>query len=142
MVKPVSQYNCKIKSSVCEIKNTVCCVMDFARRECGLSDESLLFYMKVILNELLLNAVLHGNKGQCDKSVTVTVNMNESRSILIEVEDEGCGYDYRLLMDDNYARQPQDICDCKESGRGLMIVRKLSKSVMFSETGNKITVTL
>ena len=142
MFGPASQYNCRIKSAVSEIKNTVCNAIDFVRCECAVSDESSLFYMKVILNELLLNAIMHGNNGQIDKLVSVTINMQENKSILIEVEDEGSGYDYRVLMDDDYENLPGDVCDCRENGRGLMIIKKLSKKVMFNENGNKITVVL
>lgn len=142
MLRPVSQYNCKIKSTLSEIGNTVRNVLGFVSCECGVADESSLFYVKVILNELLLNAIRHGNNGQDDKSVSITINMEENKSILIEVEDEGSGYDYRMMMDDIDNDGPCDICDCRESGRGLMIIKKLSKTVKFNENGNKITVVL
>lgn len=140
MIIPEIQYNCIIKSTLGEIGETVQNVMEFVRCKCSVADESSLFYIKVILNELLVNAVLHGNNGQKDKSVVLTVNLGENKSIHIEVEDEGNGYDYRLLMDDAYERCPCDICDCTETGRGLLIIKKLSKKVMFNKNGNKITV--
>lgn len=142
MFRPVNQYNCKIKSTVSEIGNTVRNVISFVNCECGVADELSLFYIKVIINELLLNAIIHGNNGQNEKSVVITVNMEENKSIHIEVEDEGNGYNYRLMLEDTDDSCPCEICDCQETGRGLMIIKKLSERITFNESGNKITVIL
>ncbi|TYQ15091.1 UNVERIFIED_CONTAM: serine/threonine-protein kinase RsbW [Acetivibrio alkalicellulosi] len=105
-------------------------------------DQDTLFEVKVILNELMQNALNHGNKKDIAKVIKVQVNIIENNMLCIVIEDEGEGYNFRYLME--VIEKPQEnlleICDLKENGRGLMLVKSLSDKILFNDKGNKIEV--
>lgn len=82
-----------------------------------IKDRDLMFDVKVILNELIMNGALHGNECIQSKHVCLTLRMNGDR-LMIEVEDEGGGIDYNLNDYNPY--------DLKSWGRGLVLVNGLS----------------
>lgn len=82
-----------------------------------IDDESVLFDIKLILNELVANGVIHGNEYDKKKKVNLSVKIVQ-KSIRIEVTDEGNGFEYDLAS--------YDPMDLKCSGRGLVIVSGLS----------------
>ncbi|NLK64443.1 MAG: ATP-binding protein [Tissierellia bacterium] len=94
----------------------------------GIVDPDTFFNTKLILNELMINSVIHGNCGDLNKMINIKVHINKSR-IIIEVSDEGSGicYDVKDYGDFDYL----------ESGRGLMLVEGLSD--MLSVDGNTVT---
>ena len=107
----------------------------------GNINDCTLFELKVILNEVLINAVRHGNREDERKIVKVDAGISGQGVMFIIVEDEGSGYDFR------------DTCSCSkpfcdmtdplkasESGRGIMIVRSLCDNVKVNARGNKIVI--
>jgi len=90
--------------------------------------DSTFFNTKLILNELLINGVMHGNLQDENKSLFIDVTLDNS-SLIISVADEGSGIKYNHKKFGEY--------DFSESGRGLMLVEGLSDKV--SVEGNKIT---
>lgn len=119
----------KFDGSVCSdlhvIKDFVEDVLEKLNRI--IDDESTMFEVKLILNELVANGAIHGNAYDREKSVNLCVEVIED-SIRIEVTDEGEGFEYDLR---NY-----DPLDLKCSGRGLVIVDGLSDELYVRE--NKI----
>lgn len=107
----------------------------------GISEGSV-FELKVILNELLFNAVKHGNKFDSNKEVRICVLNSSSNVIQIVIRDCGAGFDYTYVTNN---RQDHKECDnffmLKESGRGLLIVKSLCHSIRFNKKGNLISVT-
>ncbi len=91
-------------------------------------NENIFFNTKIILYELLINGVMHGNGEDTSKLVSVRVLIN-NRCITIEVADEGKGV--------NYIHKKLGEYDFSESGRGLMLVEGLSDK--FSIEGNRVT---
>lgn len=81
-----------------------------------IKDEELMFDVRLIINEIVINSYEHGNK--CDKQkgiyLRVCVNMD---CIEINVKDEGDGINYIFNEDGNI--------NMTTSGRGLSIVKKL-----------------
>ena len=56
-------------------------------------DEASLFNIRLVLNELIVNAFIHGNADAQDAPVTVLVDPDETEPALtIEVEDGGVGF--------------------------------------------------
>jgi len=108
---------------------------------CKAFNESTLFELKVVLNELILNAVYHGNKCDITKKVKVTTGISDNTNIFIVIEDEGCGYDLSEWRK-NFSTQDNLVCidEMKENGRGLDIVEKLCDIIRFNEKGNKVVV--
>jgi len=104
-----------IKSDLLNIKLTV----EYILKElCQvINDESLLFDVKLILSELVVNSALHGNKCDSNKFIKLLLEICD-RQIKIEVVDEGCGF--------IYDKNDYDPLDLKCCGRGLVIVDGLS----------------
>ncbi|HHX18595.1 MAG TPA: ATP-binding protein [Clostridium sp.] len=103
--------------------------------------QDILFEVKVILNELIQNAICHGNKNDTIKSVKLNVKI-DGDNICIIVEDEGEGYNFRQLLNSIKNDKPIncDVCDLKESGRGMILVTNLSEKIIFNAKGNRIEV--
>lgn len=115
-----------------KINSDINCVKDIVEEILqsisGILNEGTFFNTKIILNELIINGVLHGNKEDKNKLLYIKVTVNKS-SLIIEVTDEGPGITYKHKSFGEY-----DYC---ESGRGLMIVEGLSDK--FSVEKNKVT---
>ena len=80
-----------------------------------IEDDSL-FYIRLILSELIVNSIKHGNNNDRDKDVYISLFV-EDDWIEITVSDEGDGFIYSKNLN------PCAFC---ESGRGLLIVEGLS----------------
>lgn len=104
-----------IKSDLFSIKLTVEYILEELCKI--INDESLLFDVKLILSELIVNSALHGNKCDSNKFIRLLLEICDRR-IRIEVVDEGCGF--------IYDRNDYDPSDLKCCGRGLVIVDGLS----------------
>lgn len=83
-------------------------------------DEDLLFDLRLILNELLINAFTHGNKKDLGKAMHLSLILDDIE-LKIKVMDEGRGV--------NSADYCYNCADLKNHGRGLVIVEKLADSV-------------
>lgn len=94
-------------------------------------DEDLRFDLRLILDELVVNGVLHGNQGNRNKFVSLDIGLMVD-CIEIRVRDEGKG----ICFD------PKKYClnDSKCSGRGLVLVKALSDELLFDE--NEVTVVI
>ncbi|CDZ75385.1 Hypothetical protein ING2D1G_1247 [Peptoniphilus sp. ING2-D1G] len=92
-------------------------------------DEEVMFDLRLILDELIINGMVHGNSCDKCKNVNLTINL-KPHSILIKVEDEGDGIEYDF---DEYDYRSRKSC-----GRGLVIVQALSDSLIFNK--NEVTV--
>lgn len=140
-MKKTKIFNCKIPGNINSIKNVVKNVMNYLQDFYGSIDDCSQFEIKVILNELILNAVKHGIKEDDNKYVEVTAGITGDNCVFLVVEDEGDGYDYCHLL--NIMRpqdETEDIFDVKEAGRGILIVKNLCDYMTFNEKGNKVTV--
>lgn len=95
-------------------------------------EETLLFDIRLCVDEAVRNAMVHGNR--CEQNLSVTVNywVEDSR-LVIEVEDEGKGFDHKNLPDPT---SEENIM--RNSGRGVYLIRRLMDEVAYNETGNKI----
>lgn len=88
----------------------------------------------IAITEAFNNAVIHGNKFDSTKDVSILVNENDD-VILFSVSDLGSGFDYTSLPDPT---APENIE--KENGRGIFLIKNLADEVSFSETGQVITI--
>ena len=87
------------------------------------------------LNEAATNAIVHGNKNDPNKEVTVTAKVTPDR-IEFTVADQGQGFDPGSLP------SPLDEPNLmKPSGRGVFLMRQFADQVRFSEKGNRVTLT-
>lgn len=129
----LKDFYSRIPSDLGLMGNLVGDALNFIRNECRINDEIELFELKVIMNELVLNGIMHGNREDRKKSVKLHLALKEDDHIYITVEDEGSGYDYKQVIES---------CEfsMKETGRGILIVRELSERLIFNSAGNRITV--
>ena len=89
--------------------------------------EDNLFNIKLILSELIVNSIKHGNNNDCEKNISIFL-LVEDRWVEINVCDEGKGFMYSKNLDP---------CTYCETGRGLLLVEGLSD--LFLVCKNSIT---
>lgn len=134
-------YSTRVPSRISCIGTVVDEFITSLQNSYGCIDDLILFELKVILNEVLLNAVRHGNGEDEQKLVIVKAGVNGTGNMVLVVEDEGTGYNY------------DDVCKCQkpycgvedpmkmsEHGRGISIIRGLSDKVEINERGNRIII--
>jgi len=88
--------------------------------------------MMTCLNEIAINAIVHGNK--LDESKKVIINAEvEPKRVIWTVTDEGPGFDYDHLPDPTAAENIENL-----TGRGVFIVKQLADQCVFNSTGNEV----
>jgi serine/threonine-protein kinase RsbW len=101
-------------------------------------DENRYNKLLVAVTEAVNNGILHGNKRDISKKVTVTCDCN-STALTVRVADEGPGLDPDSLPDplseENLLR---------ENGRGVFLMRSLMDNVAFERFagGSAVIMTL
>jgi serine/threonine-protein kinase RsbW len=98
-------------------------------------DDSALFDIRLCVEEVVRNAITHGNDSDKDLKVLVSYWLEGDR-LIIEVEDEGRGFDPGKVPDPTVEGNI-----LRGSGRGVYIVRKLVDKMEFNDKGNKIRLT-
>lgn len=91
------------------------------------------FRINLALHEAVVNAWLHGN-GE-DRSKTVTVRWQLKDNLVLEVLDEGRGFDFRAIADprvDENIRNP--------SGRGIAMITYLADQISWQDQGRHLIV--
>lgn len=118
------------RGSVCSdldlIKNFVDSILNKLNKI--IDNEETIFDLRLILNELVINGVFHGNHCIDTKCVSLGIDLFDNK-ISIEVKDEGKGIDFDL---DSY--NPLEL---RCGGRGLVLVNGLSDELIIDE--NRIT---
>ncbi|MCC5942336.1 MAG: ATP-binding protein [Balneolaceae bacterium] len=92
--------------------------------------------LMLLLSEAATNAIVHGNKLDESKTVTIEVII-QSDKVISTVHDQGEGF------------KPENIKDplaeenlMKAGGRGIFLINEISDSVTYSDNGRKIEFTL
>lgn len=83
-----------------------------------IDDASILFNTKLVLDELMSNAIKHGNRNELHRKVHLNVEIH-NQSLVIQVADEGNGLSDVAMPHNSFASMD-------EFGRGLMIVNALA----------------
>ncbi|KPA19318.1 Anti-sigma-factor antagonist [Candidatus Magnetomorum sp. HK-1] len=91
---------------------------------------------KIVLRELLINAVEHGNKNDFNKNVTCSIEYLGDLRFKIIVEDEGQGFNYKS-QDMKMPENPE-----QNRNRGFALINSSSEIIKFNEKGNQIIVYL
>ena len=92
----------------------------------------------VALSEALSNAILRGNREDPQKQVRVRSSV-DGDSLIVEIADEGAGFDMRRAMRDPTAPENID----REDGRGLFLMHQLMDRVEhYSDPLNVVRLTL
>ncbi|MDP4092993.1 MAG: ATP-binding protein [Bacillota bacterium] len=135
----VQDFNCTIPSDIKYIGPAVENILSYLNDMAGKISTDSIFDIKVILNELILNSIKHGNRNNISKQVKVRVEVDSDSNITFIVEDEGEGFDHcnvQILPSLNESDEP---CYLNETGRGILICRNLCSSISYNEKGNVVT---
>jgi len=97
--------------------------------------KDILFDLRLVIEEVLVNAVKHGNKMDPRKFVFLKIHTLPQR-IDIEIKDQGKGFDYKKLP---LPTKKENLH--KHSGRGVFLIRKLMDKVKFFDGGSRIKIT-
>lgn len=95
-------------------------------------DQHELMAVRISLQEALANAVLHGNRCDPNKEVTIQYSIDDE-GIRICVTDQGDGFDPEMVPD---PRSPDLLAE--PGGRGLLMMRHLMTEVRFNAGGNSV----
>ena len=69
------------------------------------------------------------------------IGITENGYAFFIIEDEGEGFDFKSFIEKDFEIEDTvDIKHLKESGRGVLIVKKLCDKLKFNEKGNKAVV--
>jgi len=132
-----------IPADIYYVRDTVEKILNFFNDRLSLG-KNMIFELKVILNELIVNAIIHGNKGDISKHVFIKAGICKKDKVYIIIEDEGEGMDrYEEICSstDTNNSNINDVFLLDESGRGLKIVSCLCNSLKTNKKGNKVVVT-
>lgn len=89
------------------------------------SDEKIVDIF-LVLSELIINAIEHGNRQDLTKNVTIEYILNENKACF-SIEDEGEGYDYKNTL-------------TNEKVKGLCFIKYIASNVCWNSKGNKTFV--
>jgi len=84
------------------------------------------------LSEALTNSIVHGNKFDVFKNISIEVNCI-NRELFIEVTDEGEGFLVECLKDPTCSANVK-----KESGRGIFLIRHFADELDYFNGGRKV----
>jgi serine phosphatase RsbU (regulator of sigma subunit) len=90
-------------------------------------------FHRLCLDEALSNAVVHGNREDPAKRVTVRV-FHRQAAWGVEIWDEGAGFDWQAWI----KRLESGLDESRASGRGIALLLKCCTEVAFSDDGRKI----
>jgi len=95
-------------------------------------DDDIYGNIMIAVTESVNNAIMHGNKNDKSKNVTLSLSLNNNIINFI-VRDEGAGFDFQNLPDPT---SPENID--KPSGRGIFLMKHLSDEVTFKDEGSMV----
>lgn len=75
------------------------------------------------------NAIMHGNKLDESKDVTIEFKM-EGKTLFVRIDDEGNGFDYEHIPDPTAPENIENV-----NGRGIFLMEKLSDKISFTRNG-------
>jgi len=88
--------------------------------------------MLISLTEAVNNAIIHGNKQ--DRSKMVSINLAQTRSgLAVRVSDQGCGFNFEQLPDPT---SPERLCEC--GGRGVFLMNQLCDKIRYINGGSTV----
>jgi serine/threonine-protein kinase RsbW len=105
---------------------------EFRRRSQQMVGRVDCFAAELLVREALNNAVLHGCHANPEMKVRCSLRLKGNR-LLIAVEDEGDGFDWRAARVKRAAAHAG-------SGRGMEILQRYANHVRFNQKGNGVTM--
>ena len=120
------KYHLEIESD----PNNLITVEEFVNYFCkdvNLPDEKLTNVLLAV-TEATTNAIIHANK--CNKNKKVTIDaLVENSKLIIKIKDEGEGFDPSSIP---YPTEPENLL--KDSGRGIYLMRVYMDDLQYNRT--------
>lgn len=88
----------------------------------------------LVSRELIINALVHGNRLSLDKIVALEVERNENCHFNITVEDDGTGFNTSSVGALYSTREPG------RTAHGYEIITSIAREVTFNDAGNRVMV--
>lgn len=95
-------------------------------------DDDIYGNIMIAVTESVNNAIMHGNGSDKNKSVHLSLILEE-KLIKFTIKDEGEGFDYQNLPDPTAPENLEKI-----GGRGIFLMKNLCDEVQFKENGSSI----
>jgi len=95
-------------------------------------DHDIYVNMLISVLEAVTNSVVHGNKKNPEKKVSLKFNAFND-SFVFTIEDEGPGFDYTQVPDPT---KPINVE--KPHGRGIFLMIKLTDEILFENKGRRV----
>jgi len=83
----------------------------------------------VAVTEAVENAIIHGNKNDENKFVTVSFESTHG-SLVFSVSDEGSGFNYQIIPDPTDPKNENE-----NEGRGMFLMKSLADNMSFEDDG-------
>lgn len=133
---PEDSYHIEIESD----PNNLITVEEFVNyfaKDLGLDNERFAALLLAV-TEATTNAIIHANKCDINKLVSVDVEVEKTK-IIIKITDEGEGFDPSIVPDPT---QPENLL--KDSGRGVYLMRVYMDDLKYNitPTGTETILTL
>lgn len=101
--------------------------INYIASECNLNQEKLPGLL-IAITEATTNAIIHANKKDSSKKVTLHVTTDDEE-LIIKVKDQGAGFDPSKIPDPT---EPENLL--KDSGRGLYLMRIFADELKYNIT--------
>jgi serine/threonine-protein kinase RsbW len=92
------------------------------------------FAFRIALDEAISNAIIHGNRRDPAREVTVSYRVSATR-VVATVQDEGQGFDPANIPD---PLAPENLEQA--SGRGILLMRHYTSRLRFNRIGNCVAM--
>ncbi len=130
------QYKLEIQSDPKELSRVENFV-DILAQESRMDPDKIPGFL-LSVTEAITNAIIHGNKKDSAKIVTLNAFLEENKLVL-HIKDQGAGFDPSKIPDPT---EPENLL--KDSGRGLYLMRYHAESLAYNITpeGTETILTL
>ena len=97
-------------------------------------DSDMYANLLVSVTEAVKNSIVHGNKEDITKKVSIHYSYTES-SITFIIKDNGNGFNHYQIADPTLPDNLE-----KETGRGIFLMNSLTDQVIYNDKGNEVTL--
>ncbi len=101
------------------------------QKKLGFNDE-LFARLQLTVSEAATNSLIHGNKLNPEKAITIRAFEQEGK-LIFEIKDEGKGFEPKEIPDPTAEENL-----LKTGGRGLFLMKEYADKVQYLENGTKL----
>ncbi len=137
-MKSAKKFEKTVHSGMYEVRLLITEAMQYVDLAADISDEKR-NDIRLVISELLINALYHGNKNRIGKKIKLSLEVLGSNYMFVQVEDEGEGLNKRILKEKRILAERRK-AGFEESGRGLTLVSGITGGLFTRRRGRKVCV--